>query len=146
MSFKLGLDGKTYRNTGTYAAPTWNELKNIRDLTLSLEKGEADVTTRGNNGWRAIVATLKDASVEFELVWDTTDDDFIAIRDSYLNNTVLELAIMDGDITTSGSQGLRASFMVTNFSRGEPLEEAMLVSVTVKPTLAANAPTWMTVA
>jgi hypothetical protein len=33
---------------------------------------------------------------------------------------------------------------VTKFSRNEPLEEEITVSVTVKPTYAANAPSWMT--
>jgi hypothetical protein len=67
MGVRLGLDAKLYRNTGTYAAPVWNEVKNVKDLTLNLEAGEADVTTRGNNGWRATLATLKDGSVEFEM-------------------------------------------------------------------------------
>ncbi|MHB8973306.1 MAG: hypothetical protein ACYC3X_24050 [Pirellulaceae bacterium] len=71
MSVKLGLDAKMFRNTGTHAAPVWNEIKNVRDVTLSLETGEADATTRGNNGWRATVATLKDGSVEFDMVWDS---------------------------------------------------------------------------
>ena len=60
MAVKLGLDAKLFRNTGTFATPTWNEITNVRDVTLNLEAGEADVTTRGNNGWRATVATLKD--------------------------------------------------------------------------------------
>jgi hypothetical protein len=145
MAVKLGLDAKLYRNTGTYAAPVWNEVKNVKDVTLNLEAGEADVTTRGNAGWRATVATLKDASIEFEMVWDSADDDFAAIRDAFLNRTPIELAVMDGDITTTGSQGLRASCIVTNFSRNEALEEAITVSVTVKPTYADNAPSWMTV-
>jgi TP901-1 family phage major tail protein len=145
MSVKLGLDAKLFRNTGTYGTPAWNEIKNVRDVTLSLEAGEADVTTRGNNGWRATVATLKDGSIEFEMVWDSEDDDFTAIRDAFLNKSAVELAVMDGDILTTGSQGLRASFMVTSFSRNEPLEEAITVSVTMKPTYSANPPSWMTV-
>jgi hypothetical protein len=144
MSVKLGLDAKMFRNTGTYSTPVWNEIKNVRDVTLSLETGEADATTRGNNGWRATVATLKDGSVEFDMVWDSADDDFTAIRDAFLNKTALELAVMDGDIATTGSQGLRASFMITNFSRNEPLEEAITASVTVKPTYSAHPPEWMT--
>ncbi len=59
MSVKLGLDARLYRNTGTYASVTWNEVKNVKDLTLSLEAGEADVTTRGNGGWRATIATFE---------------------------------------------------------------------------------------
>jgi hypothetical protein len=145
MAVKLGLDAKLYRNTGTYASPTWNEIKNVKDVTLNLETAEADVTTRGNNGWRATVATLKDGSVEFEMVWDSADDDFGTIRDAFLNKTAVELAVMDGDITVTGTQGLRASYMVMKFSRNEPLEEAITVSVTVKPTYATNAPTWMTI-
>lgn len=145
MSVKLGLDAKMFRNTGTYVTPVWDEIKNVRDVTLSLETGEADATTRGNNGWRATVATLKDGSVEFDMVWDAADDDFTALRDAFLNKTALDMAVMDGDIATSGSQGLRASFMITNFSRNEPLEEAITASVTVKPTYSANPPEWMTV-
>ncbi len=145
MAIKLGLDARIYRNTGTFAVPIWNEIKNVKDVTLNLEAGEADVTTRGNAGWRATVATLKDASIEFEMVWDTADDDFAAIRDTFLNRGAMEFAVMDGDFTVTGSQGLRATCMVTNFSRNEALEEAITVSVTVKPTYAANPPSWVVV-
>jgi hypothetical protein len=103
------------------------------------------VTTRGNNGWRATVATLKDGSIEFDMVWDTADTDFAAIRDAFLNRTAIEFAVMDGNITVAGSQGLRATCMVTKFSRSEPLEQAIMVSVTIKPTYSANAPSWLVV-
>ena len=148
MAVKLGLDAKLYRNTGTHGSPAWNEIVNVRDVTLSLEAGEADVTTRGNNGWRATVATLKDASVEFDMVWDTEDTDFAAIRDAFLNREAIQFAVMDGDITTAGSQGLKAYCMVTAFSRNEALEEAITVSVTIKPTyrtVPAEAPSWLVV-
>lgn len=149
MPAKLGLDAKLYRNTGVFATPVWDLIGNVRDLTLSLEAGEADVSTRSNNGWRATVGTLKDASLEFEMVWDTADADFTAIRDAFLNNTTIEFAVMDGLITgagSSGSQGLRATFRIASFSRNEALEEAITVSVAAKPTFAANPPSWMTVA
>jgi len=146
MSVKLGMDAKLYRNTGTYETPTWVEITNAKDVSLNLEKGEADVTTRANQGWRATVGTLKDGSVEFEMVWDTLDAGFTAIQEAYFDGTPLEVAVMDGDIATSGSQGLRATMAVTNFSRNEPLEEAITVSVTLKPTYADNAPEWMEVA
>jgi hypothetical protein len=35
--------------------------------------------------------------------------------------------------------------MVTNFSRNEALEEAITVSVTVKPTYSVNPPIWIVV-
>lgn len=145
MAFKLGKDCKIYRNTGTYASPTWNIIDSARDVTLELSKGEADVTTRGNAGWRAIVATLKEASIQFEMVWDPDSDDNTALTNAFLNDTVVEFLVLDGPVGTNGSQGLRASCMVTEFSRSEPLEEAVTASVTVKPTLATNPPSWFVV-
>ncbi|MGH7143117.1 MAG: phage tail tube protein [Planctomycetota bacterium] len=146
MSIKLGLDAKLYRNTGTYAAPTWVEIANVKDVTLNLEAGEADVTTRANAGWKATLATLKDASVEFDMVWDTGDAGFTALKDAFFNNGAIEVAAMDGDITATGSQGLRATMSVTKFSRKETLADAIMVSPTLKPTYAAQPPEWMVVA
>ena len=149
MAIRLGLNAKLYRNTGSYASPTWNEIGNVKDVTLNLESAEADVTVRANNGWRATVPTLKDASIEFEMVWDTDDEDFEAVRDAYLNNTTLEVLALDGPVSGAGStgnQGLRAVCNVTGFSRSEPLEEALSVSVTLKPAYSVNPPTWHVVA
>lgn len=142
MSKVLGQDAKLYRNAGTYGAPNWNEVTNVKDLTLNLEKGKADLTTRGNNGWRANAGTLKEAAVEFDMVWDTGDDDFTAIQEAYFDNTSIEFLVLDGDVATSGSQGLRATMDVMSFSRNESLEEALTVSVKVEPTYADNAPEW----
>jgi hypothetical protein len=142
---KLGMEAKLYRNTGSFAAPTWVEMTNVKDLTLNLEAAEADVTTRGNAGWRATIAALKDGSIEFEMVWDPADAGFTAIQDAYFNNTTVEFAVMDGDVTSTGTQGLRATMSITKLTRSEPLEQAITVSVTAKPTYSDNAPEWMTV-
>lgn len=147
MSVKLGLDAKLYFcAAGMSGSPTWTELTNVKDVTLNLETGEADVTTRGNAGWRANVATLKEGSIEFEMVWDTEDAGFTAIKDAYFNNAAIAFGVMDGDMATAGSQGLQADFAITNFSRNEPLEEALTVSVTAKPTYFTVAPAWVTIA
>ena len=139
MGFKLGMEAKLYISeqlldeSTTPSSANWEEQDNVRDLTLNLETGEADVTTRKNNGWRATAATLKDGSIEFEMVWDTADSGFTKIKNAWLNSEQVALAAMDGDIGTGGNQGLASNFTVTNFSRSEPLEEAITVSVTVKP-------------
>lgn len=145
MAIRLGMDAKLYRNSADYASPTWAEVKNVKDLTLNLEASEADVTTRGNAGWRATIAALKDGSIEFEMVWDTADADFTALKNAFFDSTPLDFAVLDGDIETAGTQGLRAVMSITGFSRSEALEEAITVSVTAKPTYSANPPTWMTV-
>ena len=145
MSVRLGMGAKLYRNTGTHAAPVWAELTNVRDVTLNLETGDADVTTRSNAGWKASVATLKDASVEWEMIWDPSDAGFAAIKNAFFGNLPIEFAVMDGVIATSGSQGLRATMSIMNFSREEPLDDSIKVKITAKPTYAANAPEWLVV-
>lgn len=134
-----------YYNKGTYDAPNWFEMSNVKDVTLNLEKGDADVSTRANRGWRAKVGTLKEGSLEFEMVWDGEDEGFQAIQNGWFSDEPVELAVLDGPITESGSQGLRATMSVLNFSRKEPLEEAMTVSVSLAPTYAEHPPEWMKV-
>lgn len=42
-----------------------------------------------------------------------------------------------------GGEGLDADFSITNFTRNEPLEEAITASVTAKPTYSTRAPAWV---
>ena len=137
MGIRLGMDAKLFH--GPAGSTANSELANTRDVTLNLETGEADVTTRGNQGWRATAATLKEGTVEFEMVWDTEDTGFNAIKDAFFNNTAIALAVLDKE----NGAGLDADFMITNFSRSEPLEEAITVSVTARPTYSERAPQWV---
>ena len=137
MSVVLGLNAKLFRGTaGTQAAV---EMKNVKDLTLNIESGEADVTTRKAQGWRQSIATLKSATVEFEMNYDTEDADFIALQTAFFSGTALSFFITDGHGT-----GLDADFTILNFNIGQPLEDAMSVSVTIKPTDSSRAPVWQT--
>ncbi|MBI5725017.1 MAG: hypothetical protein HZA50_13735 [Planctomycetes bacterium] len=147
MSIKLGMEAKLYFcEAGIGGTPVWTELSNVKNVTLNLQTGEADVTTRANHGWKATAATLKEGSIEFEMIWDTEDEGFAAIKDAYFGNLIIGIAVMDGPIAQAGSQGLWADCMITNFSRDEALEEAISVKVTAKPTYSANAPQWKEIA
>lgn len=147
---KIGLDCKLYRNTGTYASPTWNEIANVADVTVQLSKGEADTSTRAS-GWKTRKGTLKDASIDFQLKFVPGDTDFAALLASYTGNSSIELLALDGLLATTGSQGLRAVCEVFNFQQGQPLEGAVTFDVSAKPTPsfdpggAAIVPAWFTV-
>jgi len=108
------------------------EMGNVRDVTLTLEAGEADITTRANSGWRATAPTLRECTAEFEMVWKPGDAGFDAVKNAFLTSATLELAILDQDKATAGAQGPKGSFSITSFSRNEALEEAITVSVTAK--------------
>lgn len=132
---KIGLDAILYRGEAGTTADT--EVENVKDVTVNLESGEADVTTRKTKGWRASKATLKEASVEFQILYDTEDEDFQAFQAAYFGNTPIALFISDGE-----GNGLDADFTITSFSQEQPLEDAISISVTAKPTSSSRAPEW----
>lgn len=145
MSHRLGLDCKTYYNAGSYGTPSWVELTNITNESYGLEHGEADLTTRANNGWEAIIATLKRGNFQWQTVYDTADATFTTLQTAFMNRTPLDLLFADGDVSVSGTKGLRATCQLFNFSQDRQLTEGVKVDVTAKPTYSSNAPTlWTT--
>ena len=137
MAIRLGLDAKLYYGVKGSTAST--VMDNVKDVTLGLTQAEADVTTRGANGWRLTVGTLKEGTVDFQMVQDTADAGFNAIKDAFFDNDAIALLVLDG---TNGS-GLDADFSVTSFTRNEALEDALTVDVSVKPTYSTRAPAWV---
>ena len=136
MAIVLGLDAKLFRGeAGTQATI---EVTNVKDVSLTLESGEADVTTRAAQGWKLSAATLKEASLEINILYDTEDEDFIALKTAYFSNTPLALFITDG-----AGGGLDADWSITAFTVEQPLEEAVSVSITAKPTASTRAPAWV---
>jgi len=130
--FILGMNAKIYQGpTGTDLA-SLTEMSNVKDVTLNLEAGEADVTTRANQGWRATAPTLRECTAEFEMLWKPGDAGFDAIKTAFLTSATLALAVLTGEKATSGTEGPRGDFSITNFSRNEALEEGVTVSVTAK--------------
>ena len=158
MAFIFGKDAKMYYDEdgaadGQGTPANWVENDNVRDLTLNLETATDDVTTRAGGGFRQVAATLKDGSTDFQMVYDPADPHFTAFQGAFFGSgtgfssaggVVIGIAVMDGDITVTGSQGLVADMMITNFSMPQNLEEAMKVDVTVNPTFSAFNPIWFT--
>lgn len=139
MGIVLGLDCKLFRGTAGTTANTL--MTNVKDVSCSLETGEADITTRAASGWRVMRATLKEASIEWGMLYDTADSDTQAISTSFFSNIPLSLFVSDG----AGS-GLDCDASVTQFNIEQNLEEAVNVSVTAKPTNigggSGRAPSW----
>lgn len=142
----LGFNAHIYYNSGSYGTPTWVDCPSVRDLALNIEANDADVSTRGNGGWEAIVQGLKKGSIEFDMVWSKTSGalpaDVQKFLDSFNNNAHIEVNIRDQPIATVGSQGLRCLISVQKFARAENLGESLRANVVIKPTLAEHAPAW----
>ena len=127
MAYKLGLDCTLTVDSV--------EIVNAKDVTLNIEAGDADVTTRAANGWRMHMPTLMDASIEFELL--TGGADGTKLASLFNSGATADLEISGGNVSFT------AKVVVTNFAGSQPLEDAESVSVTIRPapvTDSADAP------
>ena len=127
MAYKLGLDCTLTVDSV--------EIVNAKDVTLNIEAGDADVTTRAANGWRMHMPTLMDASIEFELL--TGGADGTKLASLFNSGETADLVISGGNVSFT------AKVVVTNFAGSQPLEDAESVSVTIRPapvTDSADAP------
>jgi hypothetical protein len=146
MGVKIGNDMKAYYCLdGIGGTPAWTELA-VRDLRLATSKGEADASKRGS-GWKAVVGTLLEAGIDFDVVYDPEDEGCMALQAAYLDNSPVGFAFTDGPIDEAGTWVFQADCAVLKWDRNEPLENGVVtVSATVKPTYSANAPDWDVVA
>lgn len=136
----LGLDCKLYHGTAGSAASTL--AANVKDVQLNLTTGSADITTRNASGWRVKAPTLKEASLSFKVLYDSSDSFFTALKNAYLGTTSA-LSIKVGDDTGAG---LDADWIVTQFNLDQSLEEGVWIDATVEPTFLATsgrAPSWV---
>jgi hypothetical protein len=149
MPHVLSENAKLFRNTGTFASPTWDEITLVKDLSISLDKDETDVTVRASGGFKEFVDGMIDASLEFSMLYDDTDTDFTALRTAFFAKTQVEVLVLDGAATGAGStgnQGLRARMMVKSMTRNENLGEALMMDITMRPVKNSDGPpTWFIV-
>jgi hypothetical protein len=133
MGVGMGFEQKLYRNTGTYEAPTWVEMVNVKDLTAPMTAGESDVTTRAAAGFKQSEPGLIDLEISFGMVYDTEDADFTAVQAALLARSALDVQVLDGGILVAGSKGYRAQVKVFKCTDNQQLGEARAVEVTLKP-------------
>lgn len=128
----VGLDCKAYRNTGTYASPTWAEMTSVIDVNQNVEKSSAKLNKRGSV-WTKNRSTLRDMSIDVTVLWDGGAADCTALMTAALGNTFVDCVFLDGSSTTTGASGFRCEFEVFTAKRTEPLEDGVKVTFTLKP-------------
>lgn len=145
-SNRLGKNAKMYRIplTGeTEGTPV--EITNIKDLTLDLGSEEADATTRGSGAFRETAVTFLTASLTFGMqvpAEGTTDANFDAIENAYLNKTTVRAQALDGALDVEGNKGLKSDWVVSGFSRPQTLDGIQTCEVTMKP---GDNTSWVTI-
>ena len=138
MAKTIGGDAKLYYNVGGQDGAGWLELLRVKDVNVNMGKGEAETTTRSSEGWDTLTSGFKTCEITFEIAWNPGDAGFEAVRDAYLENTVLGLCAMD----TAAGEGPKGDFEIFDFPLSQPLKEESSVSVGAKLTDSETAPSW----
>ena len=146
----MGHEAKLYRNTGTVASPTWNEIANCRDLAVADSMTDVDVSARDGGGFAMSDVGLQTLELTFQMLGDYGDADFVALQQAYYARTPIHYAVASGAIAAAGTQYVKFAGIITSFQRSESLDDVTLYDVTIKVTRAISAgalvlPAWVTV-
>ena len=90
--FVLGMNAKIFLGAADAALSALTVLDNAKDVNLTLEAAEADVTTRGNQGWRATASPLRTCTVEFESLFKPSAANFAALSAAFRAGTSVRMA------------------------------------------------------
>jgi predicted secreted protein len=140
-NFILGKDGVVYISntvlTNTNSGSTLNsatQFNNVQDVTLNLEKDLIEISSRENAaGFKQKATGLKDATVTTKILWKPADTVFNTVRNAYLNDLEISAWMLSGLRNVTGVEGPAGNWLVRNFSRSEPLNEAMTADVELVP-------------
>lgn len=143
--YSLGHKARLYYSAN---GTTWTLVKGVRDVTVNVSSDEADVTTRDNDGWKANAKTLKDASIEFQILPAPGEATYEALRDANFADTVLRFRALSDLATVDNAEGLMFWGQVFSWNRSEALADAQMIDVSTKPTIPpdgkeAETPTWV---
>lgn len=159
MSVTMGIDCKLYflssgpratwgttsNGVTTGAAPaSLTEIKGVKDVTVANSKTMGDITSRRSK-FKKSKSAYKEASIEFEILWEPSDTAFAALRTAYFGDDTIAVAALDGDKATAGVSGLWADFEVESFDRSEGLGDGATAKVKLIPGDSAVEPEWVVV-
>lgn len=145
-----------YDEIADWASPTWVPVDNAVDVSQpGITKTSIDLPSRGSGGWNPKGAGLKSMDLSFGYLYHAgTDPVFAALKDSFLNDTVLAFAVLDGPgdgIEGRTVQGFKFPGIVMEFPLSEELEDGRRVEMKVEfaryvLTGTLLLPTWLTIA
>jgi hypothetical protein len=148
---KVGKDCKLYYAADIDSSPTYVLIAQAINVGLpTINKTMVEVMSRETT-WKSKESGLKEISLTFGYLYrGGTDSVFDALRDSFLADTKLYFAVMDGLIATVGSEGFRFPGVVSGMSMTEELEGLRTFEFTVDLVRYLNGsalvePEWLTV-
>lgn len=143
MAFATGITPKTYRNTGTFGTPVWDEVDNVSKMKIGMKRDKSEGSRRTGAGMKQYMGTLLEFNPTWEMLWDLADTDMTTIRGAFTGNTEIDMIFLDGSSASGAHQGPRISAAFEDFSRDEDENGIVRVSVSACPGI-GFVPTWFT--
>jgi len=131
---RAGRNGKLYYNAGTHASPSWVLITRARDVEVTNEKDDVEIDDRASAHKKSIGGG-KSLGLSFGYTHRIgTDTVFAVLLDSYNAGTAVQIAAMDGLITTAGQKGWRAFYEVFKLDQSQELNSTISYEVECKLT------------
>lgn len=143
---KTGTEGQLYRNTASWASPSWSALK-VRDLKFMDKPANMFDSSDRTITVNTKIPARAEWTLEFEFIHDSTDTGLVALITAAQAGTAIELLVTDGPVATSGTKGLRAEWAIeSGYENDMKLTDGQVVKMTCVPHgNYTNAPTrWTT--
>lgn len=138
---KYGFKGKFYINSGTYASPTWNEVKRVKEVKVGAAFDKEDATTRMGGGIKQSEPVLLDIGLTGKVRSDEGDTTgFLAMETAFLTRAEIDVMVLDGDKATDGSRGYRIGMKVFKFEEDQDVAKILWRDFDLSPCVSENAP------
>ena len=135
---QAGFSGQLFIGTAGNGASATSELQDARDVTINLNGETFEVSSRRSAPWKEFVSGWREWSVDIGSVHRNDQDTLDTLEAAYTGGTLISVRVIDGD-----GDGYYGDCYVTDFSREEPLSDAMARSITLQ---GSGAPTIVDVA
>jgi len=140
MGIRLGANATINRNTASYGSPTWDQITIAKDVQIPTSMEEADASCKASLV-KMMEPTLMALGVEFDIVEDVGQADYVALRTAFLARSSLDIKLCSNTIAT-GEYSIRADMKVFKWDRKEDLNGINIISVSLKPCYSTNAVTF----
>ena len=149
MARKVGILAKAYYNTGTYASPTWAEIKAISDCQFVQSWQKADSPSRETPVMERVI-TIAELGITAKVkTRDSGDTAYTAIMAAMAAGTTLDMMFLDGDSATNGVRGVRFHSNVGSANQDHGTSAAIYSETMFEPSadrIAAEVPKYVVVA
>jgi len=127
-----GKDCYLYYNSGTYASPTWVEIKRARNITFNLGSDLNDVEFHGSNNGSQIVGYSR-CNGSFEYVrkagGQAGDSVYAFLYNAMMDAEFVDICCLDGEVTSGSHKGWRVCVYLGQFAQTANGGDAVVESI-----------------